>query len=225
MIVITGSSRGIGKFLFDKYQKLGEPVIGIYKSSVINDSFNLFKVDVADEQGVHEWVMSIEHLLKDITLINCAGINYSSIAHKSDLKEWKRVLDVNLFGSFNLIHSLLPIMRDQNFGRIILLSSVVAQIAIPGTSAYAASKAGLWGLIKPIALESAKKGITINNINLGYFNIGMINELTEEIKKEIERKIPCGFFGDSNDIFNTVEYIRSTSYLNGSNINLNGGLF
>ena len=93
-----------------------------------------------------------------------------------------------------------------------------------GTSAYAASKAGINGMIKSIALENAQKGITINNINLGYFKVGMINTVPKEIQENIKSKIASNEFGDPENIFNTIQYIRNTSYLNGSCIDLNGGL-
>jgi NAD(P)-dependent dehydrogenase (short-subunit alcohol dehydrogenase family) len=93
-----------------------------------------------------------------------------------------------------------------------------------GTSAYAASKAGINGMIKSIALENAQKGITINNINLGYFKVGMINTVPKEIQEKIKQKIAFNEFGDPQNIFNTIQYIRETSYLTGSCIDLNGGL-
>jgi acetoacetyl-CoA reductase/3-oxoacyl-[acyl-carrier protein] reductase len=115
-------------------------------------------------------------------------------------------------------------MREQAFGRIINLSSVVAQTGVLGTSAYAASKAGINGMIKSIALENASKNITINNINLGYFKVGMINTVPQEIQEQIKNKIALKEFGDPKNIYNTIEYIRDTPYLTGSCIDLNGGL-
>ena len=120
--------------------------------------------------------------------------------------------------------AVLPLMREQNFGRIINLSSVVAQTGVLGTSAYAASKAGLSGLIKSVALENAHKSITINNINLGYFKVGMINTIPEEIQDKIKSKIALSEFGDPQNIFNTIQYIRETPYLTGVGIDLNGGM-
>ena len=93
-----------------------------------------------------------------------------------------------------------------------------------GTSAYAASKAGLNGMIKSVALENAQKNITINNINLGYFNVGMIHTVSAELQDVIKQKIGTKDFGDPVNIFNTIEYIRNTPYLTGSCIDLNGGL-
>ena len=128
-------------------------------------------------------------------------------------------------GTFYIIHYCLRFMREQNYGRIINLSSVVAQMGIPGTSAYAASKSGLLGLTKSIAAESASKGITINTINLGYFNIGMINEVTQEMQEVIKKRIPINHqFGDPEIIFEAVNFIIKTSYLTGASLDINGGI-
>lgn len=101
------------------------------------------------------WIESINDQLDNIILINCAGISYSSFAHKADIIQWKNVINVNLNGTFNVIHCLLPWMREQHYGRIIN-SSVVAKLPTMGVSAYAASKAGLIGLTKSLALENAR---------------------------------------------------------------------
>jgi len=167
----------------------------------------------------------IEDKITRVILINCAGTNYSSFAHKSDIKKWVKVINVNLVGTFNVIHAFLPYMREENYGRIINFSSVVAQIGVPGTSAYAASKAGLCGLTKSIAVENAKKGITINNLNLGYFNIGMINDVPKDFQKAIKEKIPSGNFGDPENIFKAVKFLIEADYVNGTSIDINGGLY
>ena len=116
-------------------------------------------------------------------------------------------------------------MRKKRYGRIILFSSVVPQIGVPGTSAYSASKAGLWGLTKTVAIENATYGITINTVNLGYFNIGMIKDVPTELLNKIIISIPMEKLGDPINILKTVEYLISTDYITGSQINLNGGLY
>jgi len=226
MIIITGASGGIGKYLFNRYQKIGLEVLGTYHSS--NSEFNLqdalFKVDISNFSEVSLWIEKIEAKLDEIILINCAGINYNSFAHKADIDKWEKVIQVNLIGTFNVIRSLLPYMRNHNYGRIINFSSVTAQLGTPGISAYAASKAGLWGMTKTLAAENGSKGITINNINLGYSELGMINDVPTEYAELIREKIPSKEFCSPEDIFNTVEYIIHTKYINGSSIDVNGGL-
>jgi NAD(P)-dependent dehydrogenase (short-subunit alcohol dehydrogenase family) len=227
MIIITGASKNIGKYLFDKYIET-ENVFGTFLTTIPEKSScfsNYIKVDVSDFNSVLLFYNLIEKELENITLINCAGISNNIFAHKSDPQLWKRVIEVNLLGTYNMIRAFLPFMRNQNFGRIINISSVVAQKSTPGISAYAASKSALWGLTKSLCAENGSKNITINNINLGYVKMGMgIEEVPESYQKFIKDQIPSMEFCDPDDIYSTIEYIRRTSYLNGTSIDLNGGL-
>ena len=227
MVIITGASRGIGKFLFEKFVELGENVYGTYNSTnPETDKMEFFtKVDISNYSEVSNWIETIKGKISKLTLINCAGNNYNSFAHKADVDNWSQVIDVNLTGTFNVIRAVLPIMREVGYGRIINFSSIVAQMGIPGTSAYAASKAGLWGLSKSIAVENAAKGITINNLNLGYFDIGMIKEVPEKFQEIIKEKIPTRNFGNPENIFNAVKFLMETDYINGTSIDINAGLF
>jgi NAD(P)-dependent dehydrogenase (short-subunit alcohol dehydrogenase family) len=226
MIIITGITGGIGNYLFNAFLKMGEDVIGTYHITkpAGKEYDNCFQLDISDNGQVEEFIKKISGRLNDVTLINCAGISYNSFAHKSDIEEWTKVINVNLTGTFYLIRAVLPVMRDQHFGRIINLSSIVAHTGVIGTSAYAASKAGLNGLIKSIALENAQKSITINNINLGYFNVGMIDTVPKEMQDKIKSRIAYNEFGEPENLFKTIQFIRETPYLTGSFIDLNGGL-
>jgi acetoacetyl-CoA reductase/3-oxoacyl-[acyl-carrier protein] reductase len=226
MIIITGITGGIGNYLFNAYAKKGEKVIGTYHLSKPEGAQykHCLPLDISDNAQVESFMQKIKAELKEVTLINCAGISYNSFAHKSDAEEWTKVINVNLTGTFYLIRSVLPLMREQKFGRIINLSSIVAQTGVMGTSAYAASKAGINGMIKSIALENAQNSITINNINLGYFKVGMINTVPKELQEQIKSRIAFNEFGDPEELLKTIEYIRSNSYLTGSHIDLNGGL-
>jgi acetoacetyl-CoA reductase/3-oxoacyl-[acyl-carrier protein] reductase len=227
MIIITGASRNIGKFLFERYFEY-ETAYGTYFTTPQEQSpfsKNMFKVDISDYSSVNQFYIQIKNLLNQITLINCAGISYNSFAHKSDPLEWKNVIDTNLVGTYNMIRCLLPIMREQKYGRIINFSSVVAQKSTPGVSAYAASKSALWGLAKTLSVENGSKNITINNINLGYVNLGMgIEQVPKPYQEIIKEQIPSKTFCDPKEIFNTIEYLRNNTYVNGSSIDLNGGL-
>jgi len=227
MIIITGASKGIGKFLFDKFSEQGKEVIGTFNSTKVagNSANSMYQVDITNYLQVNDFFLKINDRLNEIILINSAGANYSAFAHKADIDIWKKIVDINLVGTFNMIHHVLQSMRVQNYGRIINFSSVVAQMGVPGTSAYAASKAGLWGMSKAIAIENASKEITINTLNLGYFNTGMINEIPLEIKETIKAKIPVGNqFGDPENIFEAINFIIKTPYLTGASIDINGGI-
>ncbi|MBG6109867.1 NAD(P)-dependent dehydrogenase (short-subunit alcohol dehydrogenase family) [Flavobacterium sp. CG_23.5] len=227
MIIITGASKGIGKYLAEEYSKKDINVFGIYNSTFIESTHPktvFFKVDTTKDVEIKSWIENNQSDLKEITLINCAGINYNSFAHKADIQKWREVIEVNLIGTFNMISSLLPFMREQSFGRIINFGSVVAELPSPGVSAYAASKSALFGMSKSIAIENASKGVTINNINLGYSELGMISEVPEKFLEDIKKRIPSNKLCKPSDIFNTIEYLRNTEYVNGTEININGGI-
>lgn len=225
--VITGASRGIGKFLLEKYVHAGAEVIGCYNSTQPEASLIGYyvKVDVRDEDQIRSFVQDIADRLRRPVLINCAGTNFNAVVHRMDVERWKAVMDVNVGGAFLMAKNLLPIMRANYFGRIINVASVVPELGVPGTAAYASSKAALWGLTKVIAKENAKKGITCNCLNLGYFNIGMINEVPPETLARVKESIPRGELGDPQDIFRAVQFLVETDYITGTAIDMNGGLF
>ena len=225
-ILITGASKGIGSFLMRKFIAERIEVFGTYNSTVppSSDSY-LTKVDITDIEEVKKWIEQICNNDDQIVLINCAGTNYNAFAHKAETVKWKKVIDVNLVGTFNVISAVLPFMREKGYGRIINFASIVPQKGVPGTSAYSASKAGLWGLTKSIAAENAKKGITINTLNLGYFDIGMITEVPDEILQGIIKTIPVQKLGTPENIFNAVNFLINSDYITGTSIDINGGLF
>jgi len=226
-VLITGASRGIGLFLLQSMVSEGHEAYGIYNTTKPKEgvTLNLTKVDITDQKQVLGWVNSV--LMPDdrVVVINCAGTNYNAFAHKADVEKWKQVIEVNLMGTFNVINAVLPFMREKGFGRIINFSSVVAQKGIPGTSAYAASKAALWGMTKSIAVENATKGITVNNLNLGYFDIGMIKDVPEEMLKVIKTTIPVQKLGSPENIIHAVNFLINSDYTTGASIDVNGGLF
>ncbi len=226
MILITGASKGIGRFLFDKFTENGFDVYGTYNSTtpetVYVDKYS--KVDVSDFESVEKWINSISNK-SNLILINCAGINYNCFAHKVDMTKWKKVVEVNLFGTFNCINKVLPIMREQEYGRIINFSSIVAQTGMLGATAYSASKSAMWGLSKSLAKENGAKNITVNNLNIGYFNIGIIRDVPNNFQLKLKEEIPSSKFGDPIEIFNTIKYLIDANYVNGTCIDINGGLY
>ncbi len=228
MIIITGASKNIGRYLFTRFKEKGEQVIGTYNTSTHGLDEDLefyYKVDVSDYKSVKFWIESIQHKLDNIILINCAAISYNAYAHKADVEKWQEVINTNLLGTFYVIHELLPYMRLQNYGRIINMASVVAQLPTPGVSAYAASKSALWGLSKSLAIENGLKGITVNSINLGYVNLGMgINEVPLVYQEKMKAMIPSGRFCNPEEIFSSVKFFIENTYANGDVINLNGGM-
>lgn len=226
MIIISGASGGIGRYLMHTFKSKGEKVLGLYNSSK-PEGFNedeLYRIDITHTDELEKFRTEFVPAENRIVLINCAGINYNAFAHKADIDAWKQVIDVNLVGTFGIISAVLPHMREHQYGRIINLSSVVARSGVPGTSAYAASKSAMWGMSKAIAAENAPKGITINSLNLGYYNIGMITAVPEKMQEAIKSKIPTGEFGDPQNILNAIHFLIHSDYINGEAIDMNGGL-
>jgi acetoacetyl-CoA reductase/3-oxoacyl-[acyl-carrier protein] reductase len=227
MILILGASGGIGQYLAESFIKDGASVKGTYNSqrNGVCSTDNFVQLDITNYSDIERWLKSIEDDLKEITLINCIGVNYNCFGHKAESELWKDVIDVNLVGTFNAIRAILPYMRNESFGRIINLSSIVPQIGVPGTSAYAASKSGLWGMARSLVKENASLGITINNINLGYIDAGMINSIPEKLLDNIKSSIPAKRFGFPSEIFTLVRTIMDVEYINGSSIDINGGAY
>ncbi|MFV0471401.1 MAG: SDR family oxidoreductase [Paludibacteraceae bacterium] len=227
-ILITGASRSIGLFLLKKFKEEGHTVFGTYNGTKPETDVVEFltKVDVADTKEVQNWVEKSADEDDEIVLINCASINYNSLARRADADDWMNLINVNLGGTFRTINAVLPLMYKKQFGRIINFSSIVAQKGVVGTSAYAASKSALWGMTKTIATENGQRNITINNINLGYINAGMpLNDVPDKLREQILEQIPSKKLGDLEDVYKTVKYLIDTEYINGTSIDLNGGLY
>jgi len=227
MYIISGISGSIGRVLFDHYTSIGELAIGTYNNNPpdIDSRDRIYQLDITDFSQVSNFVKQLSPLLKNICLINNAGVTYNAFAHKSDPELWKKVIDTNLTGTYNMIRALLPHMRQQKYGRIINCSSVVAQVGAIGTTAYAASKAGLWGLTKSLSLENAGKNILTNSLNLGYMEMGMTTQIPTELQTEILKRIPAAKFGETQEVILAVDYLVNSNYITGTSIDINGGIY
>jgi acetoacetyl-CoA reductase/3-oxoacyl-[acyl-carrier protein] reductase len=232
MKIITGASKGIGKYLLERYtDRCSEIVRGtfLYTDPPLELSKFYSKVDITKYESVEDWIQNDILIIGcefpvRIDLINCAGISYSSFAHVGDPAIWDTIIGINLTGTFNVIRAVLPAMRKAKYGRIINMSSVVDRLGVAGTSAYAASKAGLEGLAKVIAVENGSMGITINNLRLGYFDIGMGSKISPSLKVNIDERIPTHRFGDPKTILNAIDFLIDNPYINGSSLTIDGGL-
>lgn len=232
MIIITGVAGGIGEYLANKFiENNNENIIGIYhknipKSLYKKNNFKLYRADLTKETDLINLIKKIKvEDLDKLKLIHCAGITKNAFIHKMPYQEWQEVLNNNLNSAFLLMKYFIPLMRAKEYGRIILISSIVPQIGVIGTSSYAASKAGLWGLMKTAVKENAIKNVTCNTLNLGYFNIGMIKDVPENMLEQIIDTIPSKSLGNPNDIYNAIDFLIKSSFVNGAQIDINGGLF
>lgn len=232
VILITGASGGMGKELTNWFIGQGYALVLQYFQHPLeldeSDSLLMFKADLRDENQIHHLVkQAIDKFGKIDVLINNAGVSKSSISWKMDFQDWKETMAINLDAPFLLSKAVIPFMRNNNQGRIINISSVVAQSGFVGTASYAASKAGLFGLTKTMAKELAGSNITVNALALGYFNTGMIEDVPAEIQENIIDQIPMKKLGDPQTVGRTIDWLISqeAEYITGQVINLNGGMY
>jgi len=210
-IIILGGTGGlgceVGKLLEEKYD--------VYSVGS--------KLDVTDFDALQRWF----HVNQYDIVINLAGYNHDRLIHKYDeesIYEAEKQIRINVMGNVNLLAACLPKMRSSGFGRVILVSSVLASKPVIGTSVYSASKAFIDNIVKTTALENANKGITCNSIQLGYFDAGMAHRIPLEFQEKIKQNIPLKRFGKIEELYNTIEYLINTEYVSGTSLKINGAL-
>ena len=231
VIVITGATGGLGSEMVKHFEQQN---VRLALHTFQQEPFDVacehawFKADLRDPQQIDTLIAAILANFGRIdVLINNAGISKNGMSWKLSDTDFNEVMAVNLTAPFKLIKGFLPKMREQKSGRIISVSSVVAQTGVVGTAAYAASKAGLIGLTKTVSKETATNGITVNCLALGYFNVGMIDEVAPEMQAQIIQAIPQQQLGSVATILATIDWLisKEADYITGQTISLNGGLF
>ena len=234
-ILVTGASGGIGQAICEKFEK-DEYILILTASS--EDKINFLKkkfgkkhfyyqVDISDSKNLQKCIeqISIDH--KNITVIvNNAGTTEDNLILRMKPEQWDRVIQTNLNSGYQIIKSLLPNMLSQKYGKIIGISSIVATTGNAGQANYVASKSGMIGLYKSIALEVAKRNINVNIISPGFISTAMTDKLNENQKENYLSKIPMAKFGEPKDIANLVYFLSSdkSSYITGQNFHVNGGM-
>jgi acetoacetyl-CoA reductase len=233
--LVTGGTRGIGAAISKYLEKNGFHVVANYNSN--DDAANQFKketgadiakFDVSDFAQVQKEVAKIIETHGAIhVLVNNAGITKDGFLHKMSESDWDSVVDTNLKSAFNVTRAVLAGMREQEFGRIINISSINAQKGQLGQTNYCAAKAGLIGFTKALALEGARKNITANVICPGYIDTDMTSAIPAEILSEIVKSIPKGRMGKPEEIGSLVAYLasESASYMTGAVLSVNGGQY
>src|SRR5205807_2133042 len=158
-------------------------------------------------------------------LVNNAGITRDGQFRKMSKEHWDDVINTNLNSVFNCTRHVINGMIDRNFGRVINISSVNAQRAQFGQANYSAAKAGMHGFTKTLAIEVAKKGITVNTISPGYIGTDMVMAVPEEIRNQIVSLIPIGRLGGTSEVAHLVSFLASenASFITGANLPINGG--
>jgi acetoacetyl-CoA reductase len=221
-IAIFGGSGGLG-------QKIAEPLRLSYDIDGCENIDYRYEtmvlssrdVDIRDYQACKKFFEDNEINV----VINLAGVNHDKFIHKLDQKDQyliNHLLDVNLHGAVNIASACLPGMRERGYGRIIMVSSVLATKNVMGTALYSSCKAFIDRFIKSVSAENISKGITANSIQLGYFDGGMTDRLNDPEK--FKQEIPLKRWGTPQELVEAIEFIIRSEYLTGVNLPLNGGL-
>ncbi len=234
-VLITGATGGIGNALVSKFSSLESSIFatGTKLEKLENlkkkiPQINILKFDISDHSKIEEFVENVSSQLGGLDiLINNAGINVDNLSLRMKEEEWKKVIDINLGSTFFLCKYAIKKMLKNKYGRIVNITSVVGHTGNLGQSNYAASKAGIIGMSKSLAIEYAKKNITINCVSPGFIQSRMTDNIVESIKAALTSRIPMGKLGTGEDVSNTVAFLSSdaASYITGETIHVNGGMY
>lgn len=235
--LVTGANGGLGTAMCQRLQDDGYHVIANYRSPKKAEiwaeaqkekgyEFDMYQADVADFDQVGAMVDKIKEEIGPIdVLVNNAGITRDTSFHKMTLDQWRAVISTNLDSVFNTCRHVIGDMRKREFGRIINISSVNGQRGQWGQANYSAAKAGIHGFTKTLAMEVARKGITVNTISPGYIATDMVLAVPEDIRAKIVAQIPVGRLGGTLEIAHLVSFLASegAAFITGANYAINGG--
>jgi acetoacetyl-CoA reductase len=236
--LVTGGARGIGLAISERLLRRGVGLgvgysrdaeaakrlaEGFPESTVTLHQGNVGEVE--DCERVIDEVLE-QHGRLDI-LVNNAGITIDKTVRKMTPDDWERVIRVNLNGAFYLSRKALPAMLEQGYGRIINISSVIGEKGNIGQANYAASKSGLFGFTTSLALETAKKGITVNAVAPGFIATEMVSAIPEQALEKVLAQIPAGRLGEPDEVARVVEFLADpdSGYITGEIYGINGGLY
>jgi len=233
--LVTGGSRGIGAAISVALKNEGYNVAATYAGNdeaaleFSNETgINTYKWNVASYEESLEGLQKVQADLGSIdTVVANAGITRDAPFHKMTPEQWNQVVDTNLTGVFNTVHPLWPLMREQKFGRVIVISSINGQKGQFAQVNYAATKAGDLGIVKSLAHEGARNGITANAICPGYIATDMVMAMPEKAIDATIAQIPTGRLGKPEEIASCVLFLASekSGFINGSTISANGAQF
>lgn len=235
--LVTGASRGIGSAIAEKLADQGFFVIGTATTAAGAEQISKdlgkrgcgLKLLVQEQHSVEAVVEELATLEvgSPLILVNNAAITRDNLMLRMSAEEWQDVVDTNLSGAFRVTKALLRNMVKARWGRIINVGSVVGRLGNPGQANYVASKAGLEGFTRSLALEVASRGITVNLLAPGLIETDMTAELTNEQRDAMLTRIPLGRMGQANDVAAAAAFLSSDdgAYITGQTLHINGGMF
>lgn len=236
--LVTGGMGGIGTAICQKLAAKGIKVIATYNRNgdrtrhwqteqlKLGYNIDIKFINVCDFNSCKTVIQEVEDSYHSIDiLVNNAGITQDVPLYKMDVEQWESVLSTNLDSLFNVTRNVINGMIARGYGRIINISSINAQKGQYGQVNYSASKAGIHGFTKSLALEVARKGITVNTISPGYIETGMVLALSENIREKIIDQIPVGRLGKPEEVARAVVFLaaEASSFITGTNLIINGG--
>ncbi len=233
--LVTGGSRGIGAAISKQLKADGYSVAATYAGNAAaataftaETGIKTYKWNVADYDSSKAGIEQVEADLGPVEVVVAnAGITRDAPFHRMTPEQWHEVIDTNLTGVFNTVHPIWPGMRERKFGRIVVISSINGQKGQFAQVNYAATKAGDLGIVKSLAQEGARAGITANAICPGYIATEMVMAVPEKVRESIIGQIPTGRLGEPEEIARCVAFLVSddAGFVNGSTISANGGQF
>ncbi|MGB0438760.1 MAG: acetoacetyl-CoA reductase [Primorskyibacter sp.] len=233
--LVTGGSRGIGEAISKKLKAEGYDVAATYagndeKAAAFTAATGIktYKWNVGDYESSKAGIAQVEADLGpvDVVVAN-AGITRDAMFHRMTPEQWNEVIATNLTGVFNTVHPVWAGMRERKFGRVVVISSINGQKGQAGQVNYAATKAGDLGIVKSLAQEGARFGITANAVCPGYIATEMVMSIDESVREKIIKGIPAGRLGEPEEIARCVAFLASedSGFINGSTISANGAQF
>jgi 3-oxoacyl-[acyl-carrier protein] reductase len=231
--LVTGASRGIGKAIAEKLKADNYKVLGTATSDSGVDTLNINGIeghllDLNSKDSIENFWSKLESDNKTISvLVNNAGITRDNIILRMSDEEWSDIMNVHLYGTFQLSKRALKMMLKNKWGRIINISSASASIGNRGQSNYAAAKAGVEAFTKSLAKEVGKRDITINAVAPGFISTDMTENNKGVNADYLVKEIPLGRFGKPEEVASLISFMCSdgASYITGQTIHINGGLY
>ena len=236
--IVTGAAQGIGRAIALTLAEEGANIvicdINLEMAEVTARELKslgrktlVFEVDVSKADQVKGMVeKTLDSFQRIDILINNAGITRDALIVRMDESDWDKVIGINLKGAFNCSKAVVKGMMKERSGKIVSIASVIGLVGNAGQANYAASKAGIIGLTKSLAKELAPRGINVNAVAPGFIRTEMTESLSQEVKAEINKRIPLAKFGGVEDVAKAVVFLVSEQarYITGQVINVDGGM-
>jgi NAD(P)-dependent dehydrogenase (short-subunit alcohol dehydrogenase family) len=213
---VTGAARGLGAAIAQRLRSDGLDVVTLDRAPGCDLEIDVARGELAGD----------DFAAFDVVVSNAAITTTIAPAHKMTGEQWQRDIDVNLTGAFRVIQAALPGMRDRGYGRIVVISSGAASAGLSGQVAYTASKAGLLGMVKTLAVEGARHGITANAVLPGMIATESVVAMPSDVLGRVVAAMPSGRLGEPAEVAHLVAFLASdrAGYITGQDVGIDGGM-